>query len=288
MKQAKIKLLSAMGIFGTVGIFVNFIPLSRPYIALCRALSGLLFLLAIMLLSRKKLDGQAIRKNLPVLCLSGAAMGFNWVLLFLSYDRTSVATATVCYYLAPLFLILASPLVGERLTLKKSLCVAVALVGLVFVSGITEKGIHSLSELTGVGLALGAAVLYATVMFLNKKLSPIGAYDKTVIQLASAAVAILPYLLLTEGFALPRMSPVQWVLLAVVGIVHTGVAYALYFGSMKDLEAHTIAIFSYLDPVIAVVLSALVLRQPLSSWGIAGTVLVLGSALYSELPKKKK
>lgn len=247
MKQAKIKLLSAMGIFGTVGIFVNFIPLSRPYIALCRALLGLLFLLAIMLLSQKKLDGRAIAKNLPVLCLSGAAMGFNWVLLFLSYDKTSVATATVCYYLAPLFLILLSPLVGERLTLKKCLCVAVALVGLAFVSGIMEKGIHSLSELTGVGLSLGAAILYATVMLLNKKLSPIGAYDKTVIQLASALVAILPYLLLTEGFALPKMSPVQWLLLAVVGFVHTGVAYALYFGAMKDLSAHTIAIFSYLD-----------------------------------------
>ena len=288
MKQAKIKLLSAMGIFGTVGIFVKFIPLSNACIALCRGVLGILFLLGIMILTRKKFDRRAIRKNLLILFLSGAAMGFNWVLLFASYRHTTVATATVCYYLAPLFLILASPLVGERLTLKKSLCVAVALVGLVFVSGITEKGIHSLSELTGVGLALGAAVLYATVMFLNKKLSPIGAYDKTVIQLASAAVAILPYLLLTEGFALPRMSPVQWMLLAVVGIVHTGVAYALYFGSMKDLPAHTIAIFSYLDPVIAVVLSALVLRQPLSGWGIAGTVLVLGSALYSELPERKK
>ena len=287
MNRSKWKLLGAMGIFGTVGIFVKMIPLSSAAIALCRGVLGVLFLLGIMLLTKQKFDRAAIRRNLILLCISGAAMGFNWILLFESYRYTTVATATVCYYLAPLFLILASPLVGERLTLKKCLCVAVALVGLIFVSGMMEGGIPSLSELNGVFFALGAAALYATVMLLNKKLSPIPAYDKTILQLAASAAVILPYLLLTQGLSLPAMAPWQWLSLLVVGIVHTGVAYALYFGSMKDLSAHTIAIFSYLDPVIAVVLSALLLREPIGLWGTAGTILVLGSALYSELPERK-
>jgi len=288
MNQAKWKLLGAMGIFGTVGIFVKYIPLSSAAISLCRAVLGILFLSGTMLITRKQFNAPAIRKNLLLLCLSGGAMGFNWVLLFESYNYTSVATATVCYYLAPLFLLLASPLVGERLTLKKCLCIFVALVGLVFVSGMMEGGLPPVSELLGIGLALGAALLYATVMLLNKKLSPIPAYDKTILQLGAAAVVLLPYLLFTQGFSMPEMNWVQWVLLLVVGIVHTGLAYAMYFGAMQNLAAHTIAIFSYLDPVIAVVLSATFLKEGITIWGIVGTVLILGSALFSELPSRKK
>ena len=284
MKQAKQKLLSAMGIFGTVGIFVKYIPMSSAAIALCRGLLGALFLLCIMFVCGKRFNGTAIRKNFLILFLSGAAMGFNWILLFESYNYTTVATATVCYYLAPLFLILASPLLAERMTVKKAVCVGIALVGLVFVSGMVEDGLPEISELKGIGLGIGAALLYATVMLLNKKLSPIPAYDKTIVQLSTSVIVILPYLLLTQGLMFPQLTAVQWGLLLVVGFVHTGVAYALYFGALKDLKAQTIAIFSYLDPVIAVVLSAVVLHEKIGPWGIAGTVLILGSALISELP----
>lgn len=288
MNRAKLQFLGAMGIFGTVGIFVKFIPLSSAAVAFFRGVLGVAFLLLVMLLRKKGFDKQAVKKNLPVLFLSGAAIGINWILLFESYRYTTVATATVCYYLAPLFLLLASPLIGERLTAKKLCCIAVALVGLVFVSGMMEGGLPHLSELTGVGLGIGAAVFYATVMVLNKKLSPIPAYDKTVIQLGTAAVVILPYLLFTGGPELLALTPISVILLLIVGIVHTGFAYALYFGSMKALSAQSVAVFSYLDPVIAVVLSALFLKEGITVWGIAGTVLILGSALYSELPSKSK
>lgn len=288
MKKSKWMLLGAMGIFGTVGIFKKWIPMGAAEVAFARGVLGVLFLLAVMLLTRQKFDRAAVKRNLLILCLSGAAIGFNWVLLFESYNHTSVATATVCYYMAPLFLILASPLLGERLTPKKLLCVAVALVGLVFVSGMMDSGIPALSELKGVGLALGAAALYAGVMLLNKKLSPIPAYDKTILQLGTAAAVLLPVVLLRGGFDISAMTGTTWAFLLLVGFVHTGAAYAMYFGSMKDLEAHTIAVFSYLDPVIAVVISALLPSEPpMTAWGVIGTVLILGSALYSELPEKK-
>lgn len=285
MKKSKQMLLSAMVIFGTVGIFRSGIPLEGSTIAGFRALVGLFFLLGVMLVTGRKFHWQAIRKNLWILCLSGAAMGFNWVLLFESMEHTSVAVSTVCYYLAPLFLILAAPLVGEKLTLKKLGCVAVALVGLglVSLSGVTDEAISPAGHLKGILLALGAAVLYATVMLLSKKLSAIPAYDKTVVQFAAAAAVLIPCVFLTGGFSLAEMTPVSYLLLAVVGIVHTGIAYVLYFGAMGKLKAQTVAVFSYLDPAIAVVLSAVLLRQPMTPWSIAGTVLILGSALFSEL-----
>lgn len=287
MKKAKGMLIGAMGIFGTIGLFVRYIPLPSSAIALCRGVLGLVFLGIIMLIIRQKPDWTAIRRNLPVLVISGAAMGFNWILLFESYKYTTVATATVCYYLAPLLLLLASPLLGEKLTAKRLLCVGVALLGLVFVSGITQGKLPSFQEVKGVVFGISAAVLYASVMFLNKKLTPIGAYDKTILQLTSASLVLLPYLLLTENITHFELTALQGGVLLVVGIVHTGIAYWLYFGSMKDLNTQTIAVFSYLDPVIAVLLSALILKEPITLSSILGSVLILGSALYSELPEKK-
>jgi len=286
MQKEKWMFLSAMGIFGTIGLAVRYIPLSSAVIACIRGFMGLVFLLGIMILTKQKPDFPAIGKNLPLLAVSGAAMGFNWILLFESYRYTTVATATICYYLAPLMLLLACPLLGEKLTVKKLLCVGVALVGLIFVSGVLQQ-IPSVDQLLGIAFGLGAAVLYASVMFMNKKLSPIPAYDKTILQLGSAAIVILPYIILTEGLPSFNLTASQWVLLVVVGVVHTGIAYALYFGSMKNLRAQTIAVFSYLDPVIAVLLSALVLREAMTWDNILGAVLILGSALYSELPGKE-
>lgn len=288
MNKAKTKLLSAMGIFGTIGIFVKHIPLSSGAIAFARGLLGVVFLATILLFGKQRLNWKRVKANLLLLILSGAAIGFNWILLFESYKHTTVATATVCYYLAPLFLLLASPFLGERLTGKKILCISTALIGMVFVSGITEGPLPSMDELQGVLMGAGAAALYAAVIFLNKKFSPIGAYDKTVLQLSVSTAVLLPYLLLTQGFFVPELTNVQWVLLIVVGIVHTGFAYWLYFDSLKDLSAETVALFSYLDPVIAILLSAFLLGEPMTISGIIGSVLILGSALYSELPQKKK
>ena len=286
--RSKLQLLGAMGIFGTIGIFVKYIPLPSATIAFFRGVLGVVFLILAMAVTGQKPSWSAIGKNFLLLAFSGAAIGINWVLLFESYRHTSVAVATICYYLAPLFLILMSPVLGERLTGKKLLCIAAAFGGMVLLSGIPQDTTSTCNQLPGILLATGAAVFYAAVMLMNKKLSPIPAYDKTIIQLGAASLVIVPYLLLTKGFTFETFSTTGWILLIVVGVVHTGFAYALYFGSMKNLPAHTIAIFSYLDPVLAVILSTLVLQEPLSIWGAIGAVLILGSALYSELPDRRK
>lgn len=282
--NGRLGLISAMFIFGTIGIFVRYIPLPSSVIALVRGVVGTLFLLIFMGIRKQPLDKAAIKANLWVLCLSGAFIGVNWILLFESYRYTTVATATLCYYLAPVFVIVAAPLVlKEKNSLKKWICALVALVGMIFVSGVAEGGIPTVAELRGVLLGVGAAVFYASVMLLNKKLKPIGAYDKTILQLAAASVVILPYALLTESMGSLDWNLLAVCMLAVVGIVHTGISYALYFGSMTHLKAHTIAIFSYVDPVVAIILSALILGESLTPLGMVGAVLILGSTLVSEL-----
>ena len=284
--NGKMKILTSMAIFGTVGIFVRFIPMASAGIAFCRGVLGCIFLLALMALTGKKPNLEDMKRNGWVLAISGAAIGINWILLFESYRYTTVAIATICYYLAPAFVTLASPLVGEKLTVKKLVCIGVALVGMVFVSGVLQG--NQESSFLGVVLGVGAAVFYASVILLNKKLSPIGAYDKTFCQLGAASVVVAPYILLTGGIYFGDMAPVSWIMLAVLGVVHTGFAYALYFGAIRDVNAQTAAILSYLDPVLSILLSALILRERLDIFSLIGAMLILGSALYSELPTGKK
>ena len=278
-------MIAAMTIFGTIGIFRKYIPLPSSLLALARGIIGTAFLLLLVLvIKRDKLSTEAIRRNLVFLVISGALIGFNWILLFEAYQYTTVATATLCYYMAPVIVVLVSPfLFKERLTPLKAVCVAVALAGMVFVSGLPQSGFGGISELKGILLGLGAALLYAMVVILNQYIKDIPAYDKTIMQLGMAAVAILPYTLLTENFADISFTPVAIVMLLFVGIVHTGIAYTLYFGSMSGLKAQTIALFSYIDPVVAIILSAVILQENIGLWGIVGAVMVLGSTMVSEL-----
>ncbi len=223
-----------------------------------------------------------------LLAVSGIFIGINWVALFESYRYTTVATATLCYYMAPMFVIIASPLVlGERLTFKKAVCVITALFGMALVSGVFEADRGEI-QLKGIIYGLVAAAFYASVMLVNKKMTEIPAYDKTYIQLIFAAAVVGVYNLFTVDLSTLSTDIKHIVLLLFVGVFHTGFAYTLYFGAMKSMKAQSIAILSYIDPVFALILSALILKENMSLFGVIGAVLVLGSALVCELPVKKK
>lgn len=284
-----LQLSLTMFIFGTIGIFVRYIPFPSSVIALARGFIGMLFLLVIVTIRKQKLSKAEIKRNLIPLCLSGFFLGFNWILLFEAYRYTTVATATLCYYLAPVIVILLSPiLLKEKLTAKKLICVAVALTGMVFVSGVLESGLPSIEEGKGIFFGIAAATFYAGVVLCNKHIHDMASYDMTIMQLGIAAAVLLPYTLATESITELPFTAGALLMLLFVGIVHTGVAYALYFSSMQGLDSHTIAIFSYVDPIVAILLSAILLHEPMGIYGAIGAVLILGSTFISGLPEKKK
>lgn len=274
-------MLTAMLIFGTVGLFVRGIPLPSSLIACARGVIGAVCIFLFMKLRGQRLDVSAIRRNAAVLLLSGAALGFNWVFLFEAYRYTTVATATLCYYLAPVIVMLLSPwLLHEKLTGRKLICCLVSLIGMVFVSGVLsgEK-----PQMTGILWGVGSAMLYACVMIFNKKLRDIAPQDRTVVQLDISAVLMFIYAALTEEALSFRLPGTAWVMLMTVGIVHTGVAYLCYFGALRDLKAQSAAIMSYVDPVAAILLSWLLLGERLGASGALGAVMILGSTLLSEI-----
>lgn len=276
-----------MLIFGTIGIFVKYIPLTSSTIAMTRGFMGAAFLLFVMLISGKKPSFSAIKKNALPLILSGAAIGVNWIFLFEAYNYTSVAVATLCYYMEPVLLIVLTPFVlKQKLSIKKILCVPVALVGMVLVSGVLSAKQHV--SLTGVALGLAAAVLYTSVVLTNRFLKNISAYDSTLVQLFMAAVVITPYNLIVGMQPTGTVDLKAVIMIVVVGFLHTGLTYYLYFSSMNYLPSETVAIYSYIDPAFAILLSVFLLKEPMTVTGVVGAVMILGACVVSEIEFKKK
>lgn len=279
MKE-KLQLSAAMFIFGTLGIFAHFLPWPSAIIACCRAVLGSLFLLFVMFIRKTIVHGTLIRENAVPLFLSGAAVGFNWVFLFEAYRNTTVAVATVCYYMAPVFVILLSPLVlKEKLTMRRLMCAFAAFSGVALISG-TTGGIRSIA---GIAWGLAAAVMYCSIVLLNKKISGPGDLEKTFFQLSAAAIVMVAYVLCTQKNNPLHLTPMTISLMLVLGIVHSGIVYLLFFSAIGKLPAQTTSILSYIDPVTAVILSAFILKQPVTLTQILGMCLILGAALISEL-----
>lgn len=288
VNRSKLMLITSMVIFGTIGIFRRQIPLESATLALSRGVIGTLALLLFLRVAGQKLDIAAMKRNAVLLLVSGAFIGINWILLFEAYNHTTVAIATLCYYMAPIFVILASPLVlRERLTGHKIMCVLVALFGMILVSGVLKPD-SGHTDFSGVLFGLGAAAFYASVILMNQKIRNISAYDKTIVQLGAAALVVLPYVLLTDSTDWEAMTPFAVAMVLVVGLVHTGLAYVLYFGSMDKVPAQTVALFGYIDPIVAILLSAFLLSETMGVFEIIGTLAVLSATIFSELPERKK
>lgn len=277
-----------MLIYGTIGIFRRFIPLESATLAMLRGIIGVCVLYLTKLILRKKTDFFAIKKNLLPLAVSGAFIGINWLTLFEAYNYTSVAIATLCYYMAPVFIIIVSPfLLKEKLSLPKILCVILALIGMMLISGVFSAGSEN-NSFKGIALALISAVLYACVILLNKKIHNINPYDKTIIQLAASAAVLLPYVIIKDKPDFLTLHSNAIIMILIVGIIHTGIAYALYFASLENLAAQKAALFSYIDPIVAVLLSNFLLGEKMGGLEIAGTICVLFATIASEIKLPSK
>lgn len=284
--NAKLRNIIAMLIFGTIGVFVKNIQLSSSEIALTRGFIGGVVLILATFILKKKLSFEAIKRNLLLLIFSGLAVGLNWIFLFQGYKYTSISNATLSYYFAPVFVTILAPFIlKERLTLTKFLCVLMALVGMACIVGV--DGIDGGKDLIGIAYGLLAAGFYASVILMNKFLKNIDSIEITVVQLLSAAITLLPYVLIVEGNNILSVPTNSIPYILILGIVHTGIAYLFYFSSLQELKGQTIAVLSYIDPVFAVVISALFLRESLGVLQIIGGILILGSSFLSEILNRK-
>lgn len=312
LTAASLKIVVTMLIFGSIGLIRRNIPYSSALISFFRGAVAALSLFVLRLCgvfgrrsssattSASSTGSSAaaashatssadyrteVRVNLLPLAVSGAMIGVNWILLFEAYRFTTIAVATISYYMAPVFTVIASVFIlKEKLTVRKAVCVLIAVIGMVFVSGVIETGI---SGLKGVLLGMGAALLYSGDVIINKKVKGVDGIDRTIIQMGFAALAVLPYWLVNEDFSTLTFSMQPIVLLMVTAVVCTALTYSLYFSAIQKVPAQTAAILSYIDPVVAVLISALILHEGMSVLTLVGVILVIGAALCSETSSSK-
>lgn len=281
--SSKLKLILSMTVFGTLGLFTRNIAVTSGELSLYRAVLAAVLIVAFLTLTRQKLDWEGIKKDLKYLILSGAAMGFNWIFLFQAYKYTTISVATLCYYFAPVIVTVACVfLFRERLSVKQIVCFVMSTVGLVLIiatGGLAGGG----TDAVGIAYGLGAAALYATVILLNKFMKHTEGVPRTLFQFFAAIIVLTPYVAATSGFHLEVLDTKGWICLLILGLFHTGVTYCLYFSSLKELKGQEVSILSYIDPLVAVLISTVVLGEAMTLLQGLGGVLILGFTLLNEL-----
>lgn len=196
--------------------------------------------------------------------------------------------ATLSYYFAPVIVTVACPILfKEKMTGKQWICFAMSTLGIILITGVGDMKTGS-NHLLGITFGLGAACFYAAVILLNKFIRNVEGIHRTFLQFIAAVLVLIPYVGVTSGVTLSKLDITGWICLLVVGLVHTGITYCLYFSSLKELPGQGAAILSYIDPLVAVLVSVLLLRESLSLMQMVGGLLILGFTLWNEVIPKVK
>ncbi|OIK15878.1 transporter [Bacillus sp. MUM 116] len=281
--KSKIQFLLSMIIFGTIGVFVRYIDLASSEIALLRGLIGCLFLMTVMFMMKKKIPWVLVKVNALVLLLSSIALGGNWIFLFQAYKHTTISNAALSYYFAPVFVLILSPFaLKEKLSTKKIICIGVAMLGMLFIVGNGGLSTSGLDDLIGIGYGLMAAVFYASLMLFNKFIKNMDGLETTFIQLGTATLLLVPYVFFTKGFGILDVSSSSIPFILILGMVHTGIGFLLFFSGMQKLKGQSIAALSYVDPITSLLISAIILQEQMTFVQMLGGALLLGSTFVSE------
>ena len=295
LQKERLKLILISATFGTIGIVTHFIPLGSAAIVFYRALLGGIFIIIMTYLSGKTVNVYAMGKNFFVLIWTGFFMGLNWVFQFEAFRVSTVAIGTVCYNTMPIFLlIIASFMFKEKITLKSVVCILIATIGVVLVSNVINTGIRS-NEVLGCFYGILGAINYALIVIFNRKLSHIETHDKIIFQFIFSAIIMFIYVLFIQKDSLFFKEDIsnETLLIGIICILllsffHTGFCYVHYFNAVSRLKAETVAILTYIDPVVALFTSYFILREKTTGLQMLGAGLILASTLANELIKSKK
>lgn len=273
-----LKYFISVFLYGTLGLFLSLINVNSDFVVFCRGFIGALFILIVKLIKKERFDLKAIKENLLYLAICGISLGLNEMFLFIGY-KYAVSLASLGNYTAPISVIVISAIFyKEKLNIKQILCAIASFIGIILISGIFT---NNTSNLIALVYGLIASIGFVALVFFNKKLGPMDQLDKTFVQLLFTSLTVLPFVFINKS--IPTSFDLKTVIvLLTLGVLHTGFAYILYFDALKTLAPIKIAIIGYVEPVLSVLIGALLLNEPMDLFGIFGTVLIIGSAIISE------
>ena len=280
MKQAYIKYILGLLLFGSNGVISAMIALNSYEIVLTRTVLGSAFLILLLLISRQKLQIFRYKKEIPYMLLSGVALATNWIFLFEGYAQVGVSITILLCYCGPILVMLVSPFFfNEKITAPKIIGFCAVMLGMVFING---QSLQTGKSLWGIFCGIMAAITYVFMVISNKKATHITGLENSTIQLFISFIAVAVFVVCKQGFTL-HIQISDWIPILVLGILNTGVGIYLYFSPISKLPVQSVAICGYLEPLSAVVFSVLLLHEAMLPLYIIGGILIVGGALFGEL-----
>ena len=294
IRHEKIKLMFISATFGTIGFVMHFIPLSSAVAVFYRALIGGLFIIIMCLISKIEIGIKTMIDNFFILIITGFFMSLNWVFQFEAFRVSSIAIGTVCYNTMPIFLlIIASFVFKESITVKNVICILIATIGIILVSNVINTGIQS-NQVLGCIYGIIGAILYALIVIYNRKLNNIKTHDKIIFQFIFSSIIMVIYILLIQKQSIffesnldTRTKMIGLISLLILCLFHTGFCYIHYFNAVSNLKAETVAIMTYIDPVVALFLSYFVLKEKTTNLQLFGALMILASTFINQVTTKQ-
>ncbi len=283
--------LAALLLFGSNGIIAAAIALPSSDIVLLRTFLGALSLVTVLTITqRHKLQAPSRpREAAALLILSGAALGASWIFLFRAYQTIGVGISSLLYYCGPIIVMALSPLIfGEKLTGGKITGFIAVACGAFLIAA---QGLGGNMPIAGIICGIASAFCYALMVIASKGAPHIEGLENSALQVSAAFVTALVFTLITQGapsfLSAGVAASIDWRAVVMLGIVNTGIGCLLYFSAVAKLPVQTVAVVGYLEPLSAVVFSAVLLGEAITPVRLMGAALIIGGAIFCEVAGKR-
>lgn len=277
--RAMIKLTISMAIFGSIGFFTTQTGLPAVELVFIRCICATVFLGGLWLLTGGHKKEVWKKSEVMKTLICGVFIVLNWVFLFKAFEVMSISIAISIYNLAPIFvLLLGSVFLAEKMGLRSILATVVCFFGSILIVGIDS--FTSISQFMNSGFvwALLSAICYALTMFTSKTIKGMSSYALTFVQTSVGILMLLP---LCDFATLHGLTQTNWLYILGTGFIHTGFVYFLFFDSIRDLSTVLVSVLVFVDPVVAILLDAILLSFRPSLLQTIGILMIFGSILYT-------
>ncbi|HEK1684600.1 TPA: DMT family transporter [Pseudomonas putida] len=275
IRRGSLEMVAAMLISGTIGWFVLVSGQPVLDVVFWRCVLGAGTLLLICAVMGFLKPGILSRTTFLLAVLSGVAIVGNWLLLFASYSRASIAIGTAVYNVQPFLLVgLAAVFLGERITAAKLTWLTLAFLGMLAIVSAHGQGQGGDEYLLGIGLALGAALLYAVAALIIKRLSGTPPHLIALVQVSTGALLLAPWV----GFGGLPAAPAALGSLVTLGVVHTGLMYVLLYSAIQRLPTALTGALSFIYPIAAILVDWVAFGHRLAPLQWLGVALILLAA----------
>ncbi|MTI69166.1 MAG: EamA/RhaT family transporter [Firmicutes bacterium] len=282
MNRGYVMIIISMLLWGSIGLFVREINQPPEVIVFFRVFIAFISMLFIGRINKEKINNKLVKKDLLYLLFGGIFLSLNWMFFFKAIKTTTIASATLSYYTAPVIVTYLSVIILKEVLNKKTLlAVFLSFLGIIIMilnPDVLNENFNSIGVLYG----LIAALFYALVTISGKKLSNISSKKIVLIQTLVASIMFLPALKNLNDFDM-----ISFIFLLIIGIIHTSLALTLYFEGIKKIKVQHVGVLSYIDPLSAVIFGIIFLKEIPSIPTIIGGIFILLST-YVILKRKNK